>query len=330
MKAYDKFGFDENGINKYTGTKYDVKGFNKNGYTHDGFDRKGINKDTGTKYDKDGYNILGYDKDGYNRKGYDKDGYNRKGFAHDGFHRDTGTKFDPEGYNRSGYNAEAFNREGINRITGTRFDKKGFDINGIHETTGTKYGTDGYDKTGYDKNGFNKKGKHIVTKTIYDEEGYDKDGYNRRYEDRAGNIKENAENLREKYLLKIRLAKILGTNRVSIGRYLKHYNIDINDLAEVAKTEGMKPDIVVNLKEKAKESRKYSEPFVLEEYLKRSYLKKTSSGIKEIKPTEKDVEDAIEYLNFLDEKICLETVNRAVKLQLLKDIDLKARIKCKK
>ena len=50
--------FDENGIHKGTGTKYDPDG-----------------------YDKDGYDQFGYNKDGYDRNGIDKDGIDKDGIA---------------------------------------------------------------------------------------------------------------------------------------------------------------------------------------------------------------------------------------------------------
>ncbi len=54
--------FNEDGINKDTGTKYDRDGFNKSG-----FNIQGIHKDTGTKYDTEGFDRSGYDKD-YNTR----------------------------------------------------------------------------------------------------------------------------------------------------------------------------------------------------------------------------------------------------------------------
>jgi hypothetical protein len=50
--------FDDEGINKYTGTNYDQDGFNRNG-----FDKNGINKFTKTKYDRDGFDKSGYNKE---------------------------------------------------------------------------------------------------------------------------------------------------------------------------------------------------------------------------------------------------------------------------
>ena len=50
-KKYSNY-FDENGINKFTNTKYDPKGFDKEGINKEGFDKEGLHKDTKNKYDK--------------------------------------------------------------------------------------------------------------------------------------------------------------------------------------------------------------------------------------------------------------------------------------
>ena len=63
----DKDGYDRDGLEKVTGTGFDVDGYDQNGYDKDG-------------YYRDGYDKKGYDVDGYNKKGYDKDGYNKNGF----------------------------------------------------------------------------------------------------------------------------------------------------------------------------------------------------------------------------------------------------------
>jgi hypothetical protein len=53
--------FDENGIHKGTGTRYDKNGYDKDGYDKDGYDKDGINKSTGMSFDWNGI-----DKDGFN------------------------------------------------------------------------------------------------------------------------------------------------------------------------------------------------------------------------------------------------------------------------
>lgn len=50
--------FNNEGINKYTGTRYDKDGFTKNG-----FDVNGFHKYTKTKYDEEGFDKSGYNKD---------------------------------------------------------------------------------------------------------------------------------------------------------------------------------------------------------------------------------------------------------------------------
>ena len=50
-----------------------------NPYTKSGFGSDGINKHTGTKYDLAGVDIGGYNKDGFNHCGLDRDGKNVDG-----------------------------------------------------------------------------------------------------------------------------------------------------------------------------------------------------------------------------------------------------------
>ena len=64
MESYDENGFDENGIHKDTGRKYDLDGLTKGR-----FNIFGIHKDTRTTYGPDSYNQNGLDE---NRK--DRDG----------------------------------------------------------------------------------------------------------------------------------------------------------------------------------------------------------------------------------------------------------------
>jgi len=61
-KGY-KNGFDINGINQYTGTKYDTNGFDVRG-----FNEEGICSYTGTEYDEDGFNKDGVNANGENYK----------------------------------------------------------------------------------------------------------------------------------------------------------------------------------------------------------------------------------------------------------------------
>ena len=77
--------FDENGINKYTHTKYDFSGF----------DKYGKHKDTKDKYDTNGFNIKGLHM-------YTKDKYDTNGFNIKGLHKDTKDKYGTNGFNIKG------------------------------------------------------------------------------------------------------------------------------------------------------------------------------------------------------------------------------------
>lgn len=138
-RMFDYMGFDQNGIHKITGTKFDQYGFDRNhfradGYTHTGFNKCFIHKDTGTEYSPEipgqpSYNIHGYTRDGieiYNKVCYVFCGYNIKGFDRYSRHRDTGTRYDPDGFDRHG-----FNRHGIHKDTGTKLSPQGFDYRGF-------------------------------------------------------------------------------------------------------------------------------------------------------------------------------------------------------
>ena len=91
---FDKEGFDESGINKYTGTKYNFNGFDK-----EGFDESGINKYTGTKYNFNGFDKEGFDKYNFDKKGLNKvtkNKYDPNGFDKHGKHKDINTFLDKE------------------------------------------------------------------------------------------------------------------------------------------------------------------------------------------------------------------------------------------
>ena len=178
--GYDPSKWDENGINRETGTPYDsegydVNGYDKEGYNKDGFNKDGIHKETGDEfgpdgYNKDGYDAEGYDRDGYDVNGYDKDGYDKDGFSAGGVHKDTGNPYGPDGYNKDGYDKDGYNRQGYDKDGYDKdgYDYEGWDKDGVHKDTGNEYGPDGYNKDGYDENGFDRDG--------YDKDGLDKDG----------------------------------------------------------------------------------------------------------------------------------------------------------
>ena len=66
---FDVYGFDNSGLHKETGTKYNPNGFGRD-FKH---------KDTGTKFGVDGFDMYGYDAEGYNREGYNAKHFNRNG-----------------------------------------------------------------------------------------------------------------------------------------------------------------------------------------------------------------------------------------------------------
>ena len=136
IRGYDRAGFNIDGIHQRTRTRFSLSGFDKQGYDKTKFNIYGIYKDTGTPYDSDGY-----DRYGYNELGYDKNGYNEEGYNKDGYHT---SGYNREGYNKEGYNKEGYNKEGYNT---SGYDKEGFDKEG--------YNREGFDCDGYDKNGWN-------------------------------------------------------------------------------------------------------------------------------------------------------------------------------
>ncbi|MFT8850941.1 hypothetical protein [Acetobacter orientalis] len=91
MSQYDEFGFDENGIHKKTGTKYDEEWFMK-----DGFDC--------THHDREGYDRRGYDRQGYDRQGFSEVGFDRHGYDREGFNRAGWRRFGTEQERPSRYN----------------------------------------------------------------------------------------------------------------------------------------------------------------------------------------------------------------------------------
>lgn len=117
----DNFGFYANGINEFTHTKYDWRGF----------DREGNNVKTGTRLDKNGYDWDGYLSGAiYSYSSVSacvgKDGFNHRKFNKHGIHKITATKYDPEGFDCYGFNVQGFNK-----YTRTKYDIEGYDINGL-------------------------------------------------------------------------------------------------------------------------------------------------------------------------------------------------------
>lgn len=116
--GYDINGHDAEGYNRdgykngrdrdgYSISGKDLRGYDRDGFNEAGWNREGLNRETGTKYDVDGYDIkgrneVGYDREGYNRLGYDEKGYNRAGWNRDGINKETLTQYDANGYNMYG------------------------------------------------------------------------------------------------------------------------------------------------------------------------------------------------------------------------------------
>lgn len=209
--GYDPSKWDENGINRETGTPYDsegydVNGYDANGYNREGFDANGIHKDTGTEFGPDGYNQDGFNEqgihketgtqygpDGYDVNGYDKDGFDANGFDKSGINKETNDFYDKDGYDvngydKDGYDRDGWNKDGINKETGTEFGPDGYNKDGYNQEGYDRDGYDvnGYDKDGYDKDGFSAGGVHKDTGTPYGPDGYNKDGYNQDGYNRQG------------------------------------------------------------------------------------------------------------------------------------------------
>ena len=156
---HDKRGFRLDGTNIETGTQYnkygyDAYGYNKDGYDEYGFNKEGINEYTGTIYDLDGFDINRYNARGFSaitkkhretQTLYDKKGFNNKGLWHGKniYSLDTG------------YDVNGFNKEGIHEDTHTRYNTDGYDKNG--------YNQKGYNKDGYDILKINSDGINIET-----------------------------------------------------------------------------------------------------------------------------------------------------------------------
>lgn len=177
-KKYNIFGFDKEGFRRdgYNWHGYDRDGFSRSGFNRDGFDRKGFDADgyDVEGFDRTGYDRYGYDREGYNRLGYDLNGYNRDGYDSKGYNRHG---LDKDGFDQQGVDADGFNRQGYNRYG---FDRNGYDKSGYDKEG---YNKDGFNKNGYRRDGFNKNGYNIYG---YDQEGYDINGYDSEKYDYSG------------------------------------------------------------------------------------------------------------------------------------------------
>ena len=112
------------------------------------WDKKGINKVTGSKYNVDGYDKEGIDI--YGRKREDKSKENDEKL------RKWGINMNNRNYDmnidRSGYIYSQENNE-------KNDEKEEWDEKGINKVTGSKYNVDGYDKEGIDIYGYKKEDK---------------------------------------------------------------------------------------------------------------------------------------------------------------------------
>lgn len=122
---YDENGFDDEGINKITQTKYDKDGYDKNRLDKYGFNKEGIHKITQTQFDENGF---------------DKERLDKNGFDDKGIHKITQTTYDDNGFNKERLDKNGFNKEGVHKFTQTQYDEKGFDINGFNKNNINKNG----------------------------------------------------------------------------------------------------------------------------------------------------------------------------------------------
>jgi ATP-dependent Lon protease len=185
---YNSNEFNDLGIHKDTGTKYNPAGLDRDGLNENGFDAYG--------YDRDGYNIEGYDRNNFDRAGNDKETgskHNRYGFDKYGMnvytgekydnygfdikknHKDTGSKYDYYRFDIDGYYIDKDNRNYLQYI---RYSPDGFDRDGNYMYTDDKYNYIGLDRDGYNRDGFNLEGYHKETEKKYDWDNLNKYGFN--------------------------------------------------------------------------------------------------------------------------------------------------------
>ena len=81
-ERYDRRGFDRKGKHKDTHTytnksEFDARGFKRGNLISKSY---GINKITGTKFDVNGFDVYGFDSEGYDKNGFDRDGFDKEGY----------------------------------------------------------------------------------------------------------------------------------------------------------------------------------------------------------------------------------------------------------
>ena len=267
-------GFFRNGRNIYTKEDYDRRGFLVDG----------TYRETGRLYNKYGYNAYGYDFEGYDELGYDKNGYNREGRDIEGYNREG---YDVNGYNKDGYDREGYKKEGYNK---EGFDKNGVNVDGIHRDTGIEYDLEGYNVKGYNKDGYNREGKDKNGKTI---------------EER----KEIKQMQRSNWLGLRDKAEKLAMGQLSIEEYIMKSKTSISELIKFAKKEHMSPSIIRGLYRYEKQYKALKKPFNKEEYLQTVMIEVDGEYVK---PTEKDVDDCVDYLKSNGSLVCEKTVRETI------------------
>lgn len=203
VAGYDRFGFNENGINNVTGQNFDERGFVKN---KDGSWRNIYNGE------KD-VDLLGYNHEGINPKtGFDRDGYWHE-LQSDGTYSIAKTKYALSG-ELKGLDVHGFTKSGLYKGEKNKYkDDFGFysnnytTIENVENIKEYKYGTDGYDIDGFNKYGFNKDGINKYTATRFGPNGKDSSG---KLDDRI----QKARNLLERVLRNINKFHIECVNDV--------------------------------------------------------------------------------------------------------------------
>lgn len=185
----DEKGFytegSKTGINKETGTEFDISGFNKTGYNEYGFD------------------IDGYDRDGFDKNKYDKNGFNANGFNREKTHKETGSIFDETGFDIDGFDKDGYSKTGYDK---NHYDRNGlnvwgYDREGYYRDDFKKINRDknGFDKDGFDLNGFDTNKKHKDTKKYHNGMGFDYKGIHiktkKKYNENGYNV--NFKNISE-------------------------------------------------------------------------------------------------------------------------------------
>lgn len=182
--GYDRFGFDENGIHRITGRKFDERGFTKN---PDG----SWTNIYQTNPENSEVDLLGYNHEGINPKtGFDRDGY-WHAIQKDGTYSVARTEYALSGEYK-GLDVHKFSKRGYYLGEAKRnLNPNGFYFNcaTVYDYSGdipdwAFYDSSGFDIDGFNADGFNRDGIHIDTSTEFNLEGKDNAGnFDRRVDD---------------------------------------------------------------------------------------------------------------------------------------------------